>query len=52
MRLIDADEKIKELEDLELPEGSDFDEMRNFAILTIKDAPTAEIRIVLGGEEQ
>ena len=42
MRLIDADKKIRELEELKVPQGSDWDEMRNFAILTISDAETVE----------
>lgn len=44
MRLIDADEKIRELEELKVPQGSDWDEMRNFAILTISDAETVEAK--------
>lgn len=41
MRLINADKLIDELNALKIVDkGSVYDEMRNFAVLTLKDAPT------------
>lgn len=40
MRLIDADKLIGELKSMKIQAGTDFDEMRNFAVMTIEDAPT------------
>ena len=51
MRLIDADKRIEELESLRLPKGSEYQEMRDFAVLSLKDADTVDIDMVKGDKK-